>query len=530
MSKKFLAVLIALSMTGFYACDDDNNDGGSSCTANTCNGTKLQICSGGKVVLEKDCGALGCNAMLGQCNSSSQPTCDTATVSAQCTSLGQVFDAASCSCKPNGTVDPNPNPGTGVVGSACDRNTYKQTCINNGANALVCWDDVVTQWDCGGGCQDAGYNPAKPLQVNCQKGSSGGGDPSNTLPNPKGDSTVAGASCDPGTYYGACSDDFTKRYYCGKDNTVVENSCNNGCDPASLGNNGSKCKSGGGGGGSDLKEGGNVGDACDRNVYKQTCINSGANALVCWDNKVAQWNCKDSQCQDAGYDPQKPLQVNCPKDSSGSGGGDPSNTLPNPKGDSTVSGASCDPGTYYGACSDDFTKRYYCGKDNTVVENSCNNGCDPASLGNNSSKCKSGGGSTCTGEKVTTGGTAGESCCDTATYQVSCINSNANALICSGGTVKQWDCANSQCSVADNKVTCPQPGAEACDPATYVPSCESAALGHRCSSSGSVADWTCKTGTCTVHTDGNCTKANSNCVDGKYDKEKFATGFIECVD
>ena len=366
MSKKFLAVLIALSMTGFYACDDDNNDGGSSCTANTCNGSKLQICGGGKVVLEKDCGALGCNAMLGQCNSSSQPTCDTATVSAQCTSLGQVFDAASCSCKPNGTVDPNPNPGTGVVGSACDRNTYKQTCINNGANALVCWDDVVTKWDCSGGCLDAGYDPAKPLQVNCWRSS-------------------------------PC-----------------------GCDP--------------------------------------------------------------------------------------------SNTLSNPKGDLTVSGASCDPGTYYGACSDDFTKRYYCGKDNTVVENSCNNGCDPASLGNNSSKCKSGGGSTCTGEKVTTGGTAGESCCDTATYQVSCINSNANALICSGGTVKQWDCKDSQCSVADNRVTCPNPNGsgssaectgetvstggvvgQCCDAENYNPAgCNpSSNSGLRCSN-GIIKEWTCK--------------------------------------
>ena len=254
---------------------------------------------------------------------------------------------------------------------------------------------------------------------------------------------------------------------------------------------------------------GEVGTACDRLTYKQTCINNGANALVCWDDVVTKWDCSGG-CLDAGYDPAKPLQVNCWRSSPCCG--DPSNTLPNPKGDLTVSGASCDPGTYYGACSDDFTKRYYCGKDNTVVENSCNNGCDPASLGNNSSKCKSGGGSTCTGEKVTTGGTAGESCCDTATYQVSCINSNANALICSGGTVKQWDCKDSQCSVADNRVTCPNPNGsgssaectgetvstggvvgQCCDAENYNPAgCNpSSNSGLRCSN-GIIKEWTCK--------------------------------------
>ncbi|MBQ9242597.1 MAG: hypothetical protein IJ165_05140 [Proteobacteria bacterium] len=512
MSKKLLAVMIALSMAGMSACSGGEEDSGNACTTNTCSGNISNICNGGKVVLTKDCGALGCNAATGVCNTTSPnpQQCDTATVSAQCAASGQMFDAASCSCKPNGGGGGQ----SGTVGTACDRSTYKQTCINGGANALVCWDDVVTQWDCGGGCQDAGYDPAKPLQVNCQKGSSGGGDPSNTLPNPKGDSTVAGASCDASTYYGACSDDFTKRYYCDKaSGQVVEKDCASGCDPASLGNNSSKCKSGGGQSssctGEKVTTGGTAGTSCcDSSTYQVSCINGNANALICSKGVVAQWDCKDSQCSVADN------RVTCPNPNS-SGGGDSNNTLPNPNNDSTVNGATCDPSTYHGACSDDFTKRYYCDNtSNVVVEKECSSGCDPASLGGNSSKCKSGGGqsSSCTGDKVTTGGTAGTSCCDSSTYQVSCINGNANALICSGGVVKQWDCKDSQCSVADNRVTCPNPNGsgssaectgetvstggvvgQCCDAENYNPAgCNpSSNSGLRCSN-GIIKEWTCK--------------------------------------
>ncbi|MBQ8036651.1 MAG: hypothetical protein IJ268_06625 [Proteobacteria bacterium] len=353
------------------------------CTENTCEGNILKICNGGKVVLTKDCGAAGCNPMTGMCNSN------------------------------------------GEVGTACDRSTYKQTCINNGANALVCWDDVVTKWDCSGGCLDAGYDPAKPLQVNCWRSLPCGVDPSNTFPNPKGDSTVAGASCDASTYYGACSDDFTKRYYCDKaSGQVVEKDCASGCDPASLGNNSSKCKSGVNDGGNEsdvpdcapggtvyckkackaggsegyyyskgevhivtcanndcttasgkvecasdtIAEGGNEGDACNRQTYKQTCINGGANALVCWDDVVTKWTCANSECMDAGHDHEKPLQVSCKK--------------PN-------------------------------GIDSTTA---------------------------CTGDTVTEGGVVGQ-CCDSEQYKpAGCDPETNSGLRCSDGIIKEWAC------------------------------------------------------------------------------------------
>ena len=468
MKKILFGVCLVVTAVGMWGCEEfpgcEVADCTPPCKANRCMGDTMIVCLNGSEI-PKDCGMLGCDPMTGMCGPCTERNTCVGDQALVC-EAGKILQTEYC-----GVLGCDPNTGM------CRPCTEKNTCV--GKHALVCEAGRIVQTrDCPVGCDPMTgtcntrecttntcfgnrlmvCNDGKIVQtVDCPVGCNSMtgtcscsvcGDNS-MLPNPNGDTTIAGASCDPSTYYGACSDDFTKRYYCGNDKTVVEYNCNTGCDPASLGNNGSKCKAGG----SDLKEGGNVGDACYRNTYKQTCINGGANALVCWDDKVTQWDCAGG-CQDAGYDPAKPLQVNCPK------------------------GAS----------------------------------------------------SGCTGDMVSTGGTAGESCCDAATYQVSCINSNANALICSNGTVKQWDCANSQCSVADNKVTCPQPGAEICDPATYVPTCESATLGHRCSSSGSVSNWTCEKGICVVRTDGTCTKANSNCVDGRYDTQKFANGFIECAE
>lgn len=125
-----------------------------------------------------------------------------------------------------------------------------------------------------------------------------------------------------------------------------------------------------------------VGSPCDKSTFQQVCINGGANALVCWDDVVKQWNCANNDCK-ANAD--KPLQVICAK-----GESKPTET-------------------------------------------------------------------TCTGEKVTTGGEEG-ACCDAATYQVSCINENANALICAKGAVKKWTCKDNICSVgSDNKVKCDNP-------------------------------------------------------------------------
>ncbi len=70
------------------------------------------------------------------------------------------------------------------------------------------------------------------------------------------------------------------------------------------------------------------------------------------------------------------------------------NTNPNPGNDDRTAGAPCNPDTYYGACSDDLTKRYYCHNTEKIVkEADCtiNNytQCDLSKLnGGNSSRCK----------------------------------------------------------------------------------------------------------------------------------------------
>ena len=108
------------------------------------------------------------------------------------------------------------------------------------------------------------------------------------------------------------------------------------------------------------------------------------------------------------------------------------------------------------ACSADKSVGYYWNsKDKKVGERKCPN--KDCIVEGTSVKCESGSEPTCTGEKVQTGGEEG-ACCDAATYQVSCINENANALICAKGAVKKWTCKDNICSVgSDNKVKCDNP-------------------------------------------------------------------------
>lgn len=108
------------------------------------------------------------------------------------------------------------------------------------------------------------------------------------------------------------------------------------------------------------------------------------------------------------------------------------------------------------ACSADKSVGYYWNsEDKKVGERKCPN--KDCIVEGTSVKCESDSEPTCTGEKVQTGGEEG-ACCDAATYQVSCINENANALICAKGAVKKWTCKDNICSVgSDNKVKCDNP-------------------------------------------------------------------------
>ena len=238
--------------------------------------------------------------------------------------------------------------------------------------------------------------------------------------------------------------------------------CKDSCDEATK-----ACKDGGSG---TIPE---VGSPCDKSTFQQVCINGGANALVCWDDVVKQWNCANNDCK-ANAD--KPLQVICAK-----GESKPTET-------------------------------------------------------------------TCTGEKVTTGGAVG-TCCDKDTYQQTCTDGNAHALVCWDGAVKQWNCANNDCKANTEKplqVVCAkgdsEPGTtqcngdpkesggavgDCCNKDKYAPDCTGML---RCSN-GVIKAISCKDGkSCKLNTDGTCSVESGNyCKDGKYDKTKYPLGYFECV-
>lgn len=140
-----------------------------------------------------------------------------------------------------------------------------------------------------------------------------------------------------------------------------------------------------------------------------------------------------------------------------------------PKKDCYIDGTSvkckevekCDKNTAKKTCVDANTVSF-CnnnGEMQTKTCNSCTLNADSTyyCCDGNNSKCDGGDIPKCTGEKVQTGGEEG-TCCDAANYQVSCINENANALICAQGAVKKWTCKDNICSVgSDNKVKCDNP-------------------------------------------------------------------------
>ena len=174
----------------------------------------------------------------------------------------------------------------GNVGDPCDRSTYKQSCINNGANALVCWDDVVTQWTCANTCQDAGYDSSKPLQVKCDKGNGG-----NT------------GTCTDDDYVGTCADDHktavvcvkgeVKNYtcfsdicetrtdgtiYCPKDQKAVDNEAIR-----------RECEEGGK---TIYTSGGSAGDCCDaENYVPDGCVEATNSGLRCSSGVIVEWTC-----------------------------------------------------------------------------------------------------------------------------------------------------------------------------------------------------------------------------------------------
>ena len=382
-------------------------------------------------------------------------------------------------CGTTSTTCDNPVTTGGNVGDCCDKNTYQQTCTNSNANALVCWDGKVTQWTCAN--NNCAPNTEKPLQVTCEKGST-----QTTCDNPVTTGGSEGDCCDRNTYQQSCINSNANALVCW-DGKVTKWTCaNNNCAPNSekplqvsceKGSSSTTCEN-------TVTTGGNEGDCCDRDTYQQTCINSGANALVCWDGKVTKWTCANSECS---ANTEKPLQVVCQK------GGSSTNDKANPNNEDRTKDAACNETTYFGACSDDWTKRYYC-KDGKIVETACNTGsvCDPTSLGNNSSKCK-----TNTSDLPECAKSENATC---TTCQNVCDGLNGYYCDTKNGNVIRKKACSSSCIVEGNSVKCDSECngtnvttggkvGDCCDPDTYKPTGCDTAL--RCNSAGVVVKWTC---------------------------------------
>lgn len=233
MSKKLLALLVAVSTCCAFGCSDDDSD---SCKTGEkrCDGNNAQICVNGNWSKGTPC-ANGCDKATGVCKDDKKPEACTTAGEKRCSGkqLQECKDgnwskledcAISCdeatkACKKDGGSDTIPE-----VGSPCDKSTFQQVCINGGANALVCWDDVVKQWNCAN--NDCKANADKPLQVICAKG--------DTQP-----TTCTGEKVQTGGEEGAC---------------------------------------------------------CDAATYQVSCINENANALICAKGAVKKWTCKDNIC------------------------------------------------------------------------------------------------------------------------------------------------------------------------------------------------------------------------------------------
>ena len=312
--------------------------------------------------------------------------------------------------------------------------------------------------------------------------------------------------------------------------------CKDSCDEATK-----ACKEDGGSG--TIPE---VGSPCDKSTFQQVCINGGANALVCWDDVVKQWNCANNDCK-ANAD--KPLQVICAK-------GESKPTETTCTGEKVTTGGAvgtcCDKDTYQQTCIDGNAHALVCWDGAVTQWNCANNQCSANTEKPLQVVCAKGESkpteTTCTGEKVTTGGAVG-TCCDKDTYQQTCTDGNAHALVCWDGAVKQWDCANNDCKANTEKplqVVCAkgdsEPGTtqcngdpkesggavgDCCNKDKYAPDCTGML---RCSN-GVIKAISCKDGkSCKLNTDGTCSVESGNyCKDGKYDKTKYPLGYFECV-
>ena len=404
---------------------------------------------------------------------------------------------------------------------------------------------VAVSTCCAFGCSDDDSDSCKTGEKRCDGNNAQicvNGNWSKGTPCANGCDKATGVCKEKAPATGACTTAGEKRcsgkqlQECKDGNWSKLEDCKDSCDEATK-----ACKKDGGSG--TIPE---VGSPCDKSTFQQVCINGGANALVCWDDVVKQWNCANNDCK-ANAD--KPLQVICAK-------GESKPTETTCTGEKVTTGGAvgtcCDKDTYQQTCIDGNAHALVCWDGAVTQWNCANNQCSANTEKPLQVVCAKGESkpteTTCTGEKVTTGGAVG-TCCDKDTYQQTCTDGNAHALVCWDGAVKQWDCANNDCKANTEKplqVVCAkgdsEPGTtqcngdpkesggavgDCCNKDKYAPDCTGML---RCSN-GVIKAISCKDGkSCKLNTDGTCSVESGNyCKDGKYDKTKYPLGYFECV-
>lgn len=400
MTKKWLAALIAVSMLGFAACSDDDGDDSSSdkCTTGQmqCSGNTPQVCING-VWTSSDACANGqtCNNTTGRCEGGSSSGGDN----------GGNTGGNNGGNGGNNGGNEGGNTGTlPTVGASCDRNTFTQICTNGGANALVCWDDVVTEWSCAEKCVDAGYDSSKPLQVNCKKADSG---------------SSSGETCDQTTYAKGCTSELAGSY-CGNKGTVVNVKCT--ADDPCVDNGGYiACKS------QQKNNTPSTGVACTPESTGQCDVACNADKTegYYWDTTrdvVGTKKCPNADCTVSG------TSVGC---ASGSTGG---------------SSETCDVETYVNTCADDKATAKVCVK-GTVKNWTCyNNICEVDDENQVNCPKDASDAADCTGDTVTEGGVENQ-CCNPDEYKpAGCDTATNSGLRCSSkGKVTKWTCSTGTC-------------------------------------------------------------------------------------
>ncbi|MFA5623788.1 MAG: hypothetical protein WC966_01860 [Bradymonadales bacterium] len=454
LSRLFVPAL-AFAALSFFGCDDS----GSKCKTGEkkCEGAKIGTCISGSFVVTDCADGLTCQNANCVCANDTK-SCDGDKLVTCEKGKAKKTETCTAGCENNACKDTSTCPSTkGNVGDCCVRGEYTATCTNDGANALVCIEGKVAEWTCHENqCATKADNPK---EVDCPKVP----DTECTLPSPGTTSnTYANGDACPtelSNVKGLCAADKSKGYYCAKDGDTrvvrVKDCANNDCslDPTAgstcghvLCGQATECQQ------PPVTEAGNVGQCCNRNNYKQTCTNGGANALVCWNDAVTQWNCKDDACTTTA-DPNK---VDCPNP------GPSECTLPNPgTTDSTYTeGENCpaELNSVKGLCATDGSKGYYCSGTGTArvvnVKLCSNNDC---TLNPNAGQycgyveCGEPGTDECTQPPVTEGGEIGQ-CCDQSTYEPSGCVENKGTRCSSKGKVAEWTCnADETCSYDASK-------------------------------------------------------------------------------